>query len=258
MGKAKQLTVKPISSKDANELVRKWHYSGKVAPNSQLHFGVFLKGICGGVMQFGPSLDKKRMINLVKGTSWNGFLELNRMAFADFLPKNSESRCIAIAIRFIKKTYPWIKWIVSFSDATQCGDGTIYRASGFVLTQIKKNSTILQFPSGERVTDIGLKQSPKAQIKFLGKLIGGTDCLRLAKKMGAVPAIGFQLRYVYFIDKSCAGNLNASIIPFSKIKEAGAAMYKGKSLSAQNIDSDVSSFQGEKGGASPTCALQPS
>jgi hypothetical protein len=73
------------------------------------------------------------LIDLVHGTKWNEFIELNRMAFSEFLPKNSESRAIAIAIKLIKKKAPHIKWIISFADGTQCGDGTIYRAAGFDL-----------------------------------------------------------------------------------------------------------------------------
>lgn len=149
MGDAKALIVKPISSQDANRIVRALHYSGKVVNNSQIHLGVFMDGKCGGAMQFGPSLDKRKMLGLVTGTLWNEFIELNRMAFADWLPRNGESRCIGYAMRWIKKTYPWMKWVVSFADGTQCGDGTIYRASGFVLTGIKKNNQIWEAPSGK-------------------------------------------------------------------------------------------------------------
>lgn len=39
------------------------------------------------------------------------------------------------------RAYP-IEWVVSFADATQCGDGTIYRASGFLLTGIRENKTV--------------------------------------------------------------------------------------------------------------------
>ena len=59
------------------------------------------------------------------------------MAFSEKLPRNSESRAISIAMKLIKKHYPHIDWVVLFADGTQCGDGTIYRASGFVLTDIR-------------------------------------------------------------------------------------------------------------------------
>lgn len=65
-------------------------------------------------------------------------LELNRMAFDDYLPRNAESYCIGKTLRLIKKRAPHIKWVISFADGCQCGDGTIYRASNFILTGIRK------------------------------------------------------------------------------------------------------------------------
>lgn len=42
---------------------------------------------------------------------------------------------------------------------------------------------------------------------------------------------GFQLRYIYFIDKKYKDRLTVPIIPFSKIDEIGAGMYKGSCIS---------------------------
>lgn len=215
MGRAKEIEVKVIPSKIANEFVKKHHYSGKVVQNSQLHFGAFLDGKLHGVMSFGPSMDKSHVIGLVKGTGWNEFIELNRMAFDDYLPKNSESRCIAIAIKLIKKSAPQIKWIISFADGTQCGDGTIYRASGFVLTDIKKNKTILENSAGDVKADICFNINPRLK----------------EKKKEYKPKKGFQLRYIYFVDKACRDKLTVPILPFDKIDEIGAGMYKGEIIS---------------------------
>lgn len=227
---AKDIRVAPIKAKDASAIVKKIHYSGKVVLGSQLHFGVFLDGKLEGAMQFGPSLDKRNTQRLVDGTGWNDFIELNRMAFSDRLPRNSESRAIGIAMRLLKKHYPNLEWVISFSDGTQCGDGTIYRASGFVLTAIKKNKTIWEFPDGERVSDLSIKQAQDWQKKKFGKVVLGTEALRLAKNMGAKPLAGFQLRYVYFLNQEAKSRLTCPIIPFSKIAEVGASMYLGKSI----------------------------
>ena len=113
MGRAKGIIVKPIAAKDGNRIVRALHYSGKVDTRSQLHFGVFLDGRCGGAMQFGPSVNKHASRNLVKGSGWNEWIELHRLAFADWLPRNSESRGISIAMRLIRRSAPHIKWVVS-------------------------------------------------------------------------------------------------------------------------------------------------
>ena len=103
MRSAKDIFIKPINARTANALIKKVHYSGKVVQNSQLHFGVFLDGKLEGALQFGHSLDKRKMLNTVKGTLWNEFIELNRMAFGDNLPKLSESRAIGVTLRLIKK-----------------------------------------------------------------------------------------------------------------------------------------------------------
>lgn len=232
MGRAKEIVVKVIKSKIANEFIRKHHYSGKVVSNSKLHFGAFLDGKLHGVLSYGSPLDKSKVLPMVKDTRWNEMIELNRMAFDDYLPKYSESRCIAITIRMIKKNAPQIRWVLSFSDGTQCGDGTIYRASGFVLTAIKENENTVKLRTGEVVHKMTLESSPTAPRKELGgrsyyEITGGRyDFKKYAKETNGVILKGFQLRYVYLIDKKAV--LNTDVIPFSKISEIGAGMYKGE------------------------------
>jgi len=221
MGRAKEIIVKVIPAKIANEFVKQNHYSGKVVPNSTLHFGCFLDGKLHGVLSYGTSMDKRKVLPLVENTLWNEMLELNRMAFDEYLPKYSESRCIAITIKLLKKNAPHIKWILSYSDATQCGDGTIYRASGFYLTGIKENKTILEW-NGKIIADKTLNNS---NYKKLGMSAGK------AKKDGAKALDGNQLRYIYLIDKTC--KITVPILPFSKIDELGAGMYKGKKVTLQ-------------------------
>ena len=109
MGRAKEIIVKVIPAKIANDFVKKHHYSGKVAVTARLHFGCFIDESLHGVMSFGSSIDKSKIIPLVKDTGWNGYLELNRMAFDSLLPKNSESRALSLAMRLIKKNSPHIK-----------------------------------------------------------------------------------------------------------------------------------------------------
>lgn len=240
MGRAKDIVIKVIPSKIANEFVRKHHYSGKVVSNSKLHFGVFLDNKLHGVMSYGSSLDKSKIIGLVQGTKWNEFLELNRMAFDEVLPRNSESRAISQSIKLIKKNAPHIKWIISFADGCQCGDGTIYRASNFVLTGIKPNEALYRLPSGEVIHQLTLQSSPKQpRLELGGKCLydvsGGTYSIKKWKELsGAELVKGYQLRYIYFIDKSYKDKLTVPIIPFSKIKELGIGMYKGKKRDDNN------------------------
>lgn len=201
-----------VKKKIADEVVKKYHYSKSVCNNSQLSFIVKYKGFIEGAIQFGPSIDSRRVSSSL-GLDFGETIEINRMALSDNLPKNSESRVIGFCIRFIKKNYPKIKAIISFADACQCGDGTIYRASGFVLNSIKKNDTMRLLPNGKIVANLNFKL--KKDLRFDGYLLSDT-----------VPLDGYQLRYVYKIDK----NMKIKEIPFNSIPE-DVRMKKGIKLS---------------------------
>ncbi len=260
MPSAKDIRIAPIKASDAAELIKRTHYSGKVVQNSQLHLGAFLDGRLEGAMSFGPSLDKRKMLGLVRDTPWNGFLELNRMAFSERLPRNSESRAIGVAFRMIRKTYPHIQWVVSFSDATQCGDGTIYRASGFVLTGIKRNDQIIEFPDGLRETRLVLTDARRPRrlevAKRYGVEVGGGATLKPFLDIGAKALPGFQLRYMAFLAPDALARLTVPVLPFSKIEEMGAGMYLGDKIT--RVKQATEGDQPDGGGATPTHTLQTS
>lgn len=237
MASAKDIVIKPISAKAANALVKRVHYSGKVVANSQLHFGAFLNGRLEGAMSFGPPINKKGTIGVVRDTKWSGMIELNRMAFSDKLPRNSESRAMAVAFRLMRKHYPQIERVVSFSDATQCGDGAIYRASGFVLTDIRESDALRIDPATGQVMHVIQAHH-----------------LMISKEFRTwQPTVGYQLRYIYFLNPEARKRLTVPILPFSKIDEMGAGMYKGI---PKRVTKANSSAQLESGGAIPTHTLQ--
>ncbi len=248
----KKILVKPIQAKYANDFIKKNHYSGKKVNNSILHFGCFYNEVLHGVLSFGSPLDKRKVLGLVTNTKWNEMLELNRMAFDNFLPKNSESRCISICIRLIKKHYAHIKWILSFADATQCGDGTIYRASGFALTAIRKSVNDLWTlpetlhylnkgnPTIHRMT-IQCKTSKISEWCIKKYKNYNVPLAKLVLENGGQLTNGFQFRYIYLIDKK--EKITVPIIPFSKIQEMGAGMYKGVKKCGSSVTGSTVSFQ---------------
>ena len=229
MGRAKEIILKVIQSKIANAFIKKYHYSGKVVQNSNLHFGCFLDNKLHGVLSYGSPIDKSKVLPLVQPSLWNEMLELNRMAFDDFLPKYSESRCIAISIRLIKKNAPQIKWILSFADGTQCGDGTIYRASGFHLTAVRTNKDLIQLPNGFVFHELNSRDGGSI-IQKKRNSDGYTNTVKWLnnKYKGWKQLEGYQLRYIYLIDKTC--KITVPVLPFSEIDKQGAGMYKGKKM----------------------------
>lgn len=239
----KNLVCELIDSASANTFVRRFHYSGKIVFNSKIHFGVFSGRALKGVMSFGCPMDKNRALRLVRGTSWNGMMELNRMAFAPDLPKNSESRCLAWALRYIKKQHPQIEWVQTFADATQCGDGAIYRAVGFLLVGVKRNKTILRLDNGLVVADKTLNNTRVNQ-KYLSSLVR------------AKPLEGFQIKYIYFLKPERRSALTVNVLPYSAIEAAGARMYKGQRVVSSKVERQA--LQPADGGAIPTTTLHDS
>ena len=230
---AKDLRVEPISGRDARRIITRLHYSGKVDPRSQLHLGVFLGGRAHGAIQFGPSIDKSKTIGLVADTPWNGYLELNRLAFDEHLPRNSESRALAVAFRLLRRHAPHVEWVLSYADATQCGDGTIYRAAGFWLTNIAPNRSMWRMPDGDVVASIVFDPgfSPNAgpaSIKARYGKVGSESSGRFLRRIGATRLDGYQLRYIKGLAPGVRERLTVDIIPYGRIAQVGASMYRGE------------------------------
>lgn len=235
MGDAKRLHVAPISSRDAKRMVLALHYSGTVVTKSKLHLGVFLDGRCCGVMSFGQAMFQSQMLGLVRGSELDNFLELNRMAFSDALPRNSESRAIAIACRLLRQHAPQLKWLISFADATQCGDGTIYRAAGFLLTAIKRNTSLRRDPVSGRVM-----QSVGAHKRGLDKVFRSWE-----------PVPGYSLRYVRFLDPSWRERLTVDPIPYERLRELGVSMYRGRRVDTAGAAREPDDAPGARSERSP-------
>ena len=125
-------------------------------------------------------------------------------------------------MRLIKKNYPAIEWVLSFSDACQCGDGTIYRASGFSLIRIKKNTTMLIIDGKEVIADKNLND---ARYRASGK----PQRKELMESGRAKPLEGFQLTYLMPLNDTVLDRLVTKPIPYSEIARMGAGMYKGES-----------------------------
>jgi hypothetical protein len=249
---AKDIVIKVIDSASSRRVVERYHYSGKCVQNSQIHFGVFLNGKLEGALQFGPSMDRVRMAQNL-GIGFNESLELNRMALSDNCPKNSESRALGICLRLLKKTYPHLKIIISFADACQCGDGAIYRASGFRLHSFKKNKSLIEIPGFGIVARLSLDNSRPSKVqtlirkKYNAPFATMTQLVRMA---GGKEIEGYQMKYLYFSDKALEKRFK--FIDFDKIPNE-VKMYKG--IKRSEHENNVSGFQPEESGATPTTAL---
>jgi len=230
MSNIKNIVVKLIKKRDGDKIVKKFHYSGKVTQNSQLSFGVFLNDRLLGCAQFGPSIDKRRMGQNL-GIGMNESIELNRLAISDELGKNAESRVLGICLKIIKKQYPFIRCVISFADACQCGDGIIYRASNFKLNSFKKNNSLLKLD--QESLKLVRKYIPKAGLIVADKTLNdikdskGRSITTSVKQAGAKPLAGYQMKYIYYFDKEL--EKKHKHIKFCDIPKE-VKMYKGEKV----------------------------
>ncbi len=248
---AKDIRVQPIQAAVARDFIRSHHYSGRVVTSSRLSLGAFLGDRLIGVMQFGRAMYPRQALPLVADTAWDAMLELNRFAMIDDTPRNAESRTLSVACRLIRQHYPQVDWILSYADGTLCGDGTIYRAAGFVLTGIKKNATIWMSPPNE----LGQREYRARSTLTKGvhaRRSGGVSTMKPYRDAGWEPVPGFQLRYIRFLNPDARGRLSVPELPYTAIAEAGARMYKGK---RPKDSSEPLADPVREGGAAPTRTL---
>lgn len=81
----------------------------------------------------------------------------------------------------------------------------------------------------------------------------GAASMREYQAAGWLPIEGYQFRYLYFLNPAARERLTVPILPFSRIWELGAGMYRGEKRAKQATDA----FPASGGGATPTRALQP-
>jgi len=205
--------LEPIESWAAREFISTHHYSGRAYSKSRLHFGCFLGGKLIGVLQWGPSIDTRRTLCLVPGTRWDGYLELNRMAFLDDTPHCVESRCLSVAARLIQKGAPHIGWLLSYADGCQCGTGASYRGAGWLLTGIRENTTLWRTPDGRIVSDIGIRSTPS----LATRLGCGRGTRREMEAAGLRVLPGRQYRYMRMLTSEARSRLAVPVLPYSDI-----------------------------------------
>lgn len=97
------------------------------------------------------------------------------------------------------------------------------------MTSIKKNATIKINDKGEKVANISFSAHRPQDMAVFRKEFK--------------PLEGYMLRYIYFIDKKCRSRLTVPEIPFTKIDEIGAGMYKSQRISRAERHSKLSAAQ---------------
>lgn len=186
-------------------IIRERHYSGRCVNNSYVHLGVYIDGIIHGVMQLGYALNPRRVEHIVRNTASNQYLELNRMWLSDSAPRCSESRALAMMVRWVRKAMPRVRWIQSFADGRLGKNGVVYQAANFVYLGCHK--TPFWRLDGETYH----------KVLATSRIAGGNRGRHLRANLGrAQKECYMQYRYIFFVRPEARRDLVMRPQPYPK------------------------------------------
>ena len=102
-----------------------------------------------------------------------------------------------------------------------------------------------------KIHKLTLEANPLAPRKELGGRSffdvtdGNFSWGRYMEAAGGTLLSGYQLRYIYFIDKAKRKDLTVPEIPYSRIDELGAGRYKGETMTLAERDEGKEAVHGE-------------
>lgn len=126
------LRLSCVEKSRADDLIRALHYSRSVVWASSVHFLVEYRGEEIGALQFGPAMNPQSGARIVAGSTFESWIELNRMAFSSSRPAHCGTMAIALACRLLRHIRPKVEWVQCFADE-RCGKfGAVYQAASFL------------------------------------------------------------------------------------------------------------------------------
>lgn len=205
----------------ASYACKNWHYSKCLPVGKLVKVGAWEQGRFIGVVLFGRGANK----SLVEpyGLNQDQCCELTRIALTSHTAP--VSKIMMIAIKFLKKSNPGLRLIVSFADTEQGHHGGIYQATNWIYAG-KTNAADEYMYKGRRWHGRAFRKSHGSHLKYISD---GLTIIKGAQKH----------RYLMPLDKE----MKESIIKLSK-------PYPKRVTKANSGD------QLGSGGAIPTHTLQ--
>lgn len=223
--------VEEIGRDFANFWIINNHYSGTIVPNAYVHLAVMRadREIV-GVLQFGYAMNPSSASRVVADTDNDEYLELNRMWISDVMPRNSESKAISYAMKFISRRWPKVGWVQSFADERCNCLGVVYQAANFLYLG-EHRSTFWEL-DGNTYHNSMMTRDP-TQAKRAAYLQGAAE--------RAVGTTYRQFRYVFFLKNKYRKKLLMSILPYPK--RSGEVVHFETTNGASRPRKDVSEQQ---------------
>ena len=204
--------IKEIQRELAIKTIIENHYSKKVYNGTYINLGVFYNNGLIGVLQYGYAMNPASCGSVVKDTSMDEYLELNRMWLSDDIQtKYSESQAFSYSIKYIRRKYPTIKWIQSFADERCGGFGIVYQACSFDYY----GEHTSKFWELEDVVYHNTSMTVSKDSKRYKNNVGGCKHLQENKDLAIKYSLR-QFRYIKFLDKREKKNCLLEEKPYPK------------------------------------------
>jgi hypothetical protein len=184
--------VRSINKSVAKDLIIKNHYTHKWSLCS-VAYGIFYKSSINcnrfiegdtdtliGTCIYGTPVGRSASTSFSSMISPHEVLELTRLWIADGYGKNIESWAISQTFKLLKKEFPKIKIIMSYSDEEQGHKGTIYQATGFYY---QGNKSIALMPNYS-VSLVGPPNFQWIHSRTVQSTFGSHNTDHLKKKIG--------------------------------------------------------------------------
>ena len=205
----RELRLGVIPPAVAAALLVRHHYLHAMCAGVRLCFGVFAQGQLLGVLALnaGPIGGPR----LVAGASTRDCLSLARLWLADELPRNSESRVLALLVRALRQ-HTSVRFLLSYADPAVAPGGVphvgyVYQAAGWLYTGLSEPQPFFDLGDGRRLHTRSVAS------------VWGTHSKPFLERHGltvrAVPTLG-KHRYLCFVDPSWRARLRAPVLPYPK------------------------------------------
>lgn len=222
------LRVDWATHKAAKYACENWHYSQSLPGGKLVKVGAWENQRFIGAIIFARGATP----NLCRpyGLTQSECVELGRVALRDH--KCKVSRVVALALKFLKRSQPGIRLVVSFADVSQGHHGGIYQAGNWIYSGQGSPATFYMIHG---------KLTHPRSIGSAGKTQNISGARQLDSNAIAVNVPG-KHRYLMPLD----AEMRAKVLPLARPypKRAGS------------VDSDTPAAHAGEGGATPTSALQ--
>lgn len=203
-----KLTIKEIDYELAKKICIENHYSKKWNTSfGKLNFGIYQddNNECMGVLVFGNLMNPSSYKSISDELNKDGVIELNRMWLSDELGKNSETTCLAMSFKYMKKYKPEIKVVQTFADG-RLGCGTVYKASNFKYFGKHETQFFEDIFTKEVFHKVSLENTRKLNTMIAKNLVLANNRLR--------PFRVYTYRYLYILDKKLNKSLKLKELPY--------------------------------------------